>query len=218
MLNSSQMRRGISLVGHGLAAIIGSFALCIAPSIAQQAPPSVPLLGVGDSRTWIGLQPMRYTIGTTEDKITVPAGFVTDLASIPPAFWGPPLFLTPAGQYSRASIIHDYLYWSQKCTREQADRLLVIAMKESNVPALGERAIYAGVHDFGDSAWNSNASDMKRGFPRILPEQYRQPPDPNMTWSSYAEQLMQAGVKSLEIVDDGGYCHYGDSMEVPHKP
>lgn len=199
-------------------AMIGAFGLSIVTSYAQQAPPSVPLLGVGDNRTWIVVTPLEYQIGDTADKIVVPAGFVTDLASIPSAFWGPPLLLTPAGQYSRASIIHDYLYWTQKCTRDQADRLLVIAMKESQVSTFDELTIYDGVHVGGESAWNNNAKAASRGFPRILPEAYRQPADPNMTWPQYAEQLMQRGVRSLDYVDDGAYCHYGDSMEVPHKP
>ena len=186
-------------------------------SAAQQAPPSVPLLGVGNNRTWIVVKQLEYRIGDTQDKIVVPAGFVTDLASIPRAFWGPPLFLTPAGQYSRASIIHDYLYWTQKCTRDQADRLLVIAMKESRVSDLDEEAIYNGVHIGGEMAWNNNATDLRRGLPRILPEPYRQPPDPNLTWPEYADQLMLAGVKSLDVADDGAYCHHGDSMEIPRK-
>ena len=187
------------------------------PASAQQAPPSVPLLGIGDNRTWVALRPMVYSIGDTADKIIVPAGFVTDLASIPRAFWGPPLFLTPAGQYSRASIIHDYLYWSQICSRDQADRLLVIAMKESRVGAFDENVIYRGVQRGGLNAWIDNASNKKRGLPRILPESNRQPPDPNMKWREYATQLMQTGVKSLDVVDDGAYCHYGDTMDVPHK-
>lgn len=190
----------------------------LAPAWAQQTPPSVPLLGVGDNRTWIVVRALEYRIGDTDDKIVVPAGFVTDLASVPRAFWGPPLFLTPAGQYSRAAIIHDYLYWSQKCTRDQADRLLVIAMKESQVSHFDEVTIYEGVHVGGEDAWNHNAADAIRGLPRILPEGYREPPDPNMTWTGYAEQLMQAGVKSLDIADDGAYCHYGDSTDVPRRP
>jgi hypothetical protein len=91
-------------------------------------------------------------------------------------------------------------------------------MKESQVANFDESAIYEGVHFGGEKAWNNNAKDASRGFPRILPEAFRQPPDPNMTWPQYAEGLMQTGVKSLDYADDGAYCHYGDSMEVPHNP
>jgi hypothetical protein len=190
----------------------------IATAVAQQPLPSRPLLAFGDDRDWIVLDPVVYLIGDTADSIEVPAGFVTDLASIPRQFWGPPLYLTPTGQYSRAAIIHDYLYWSQKCSREQADRLLVIAMKESKVVPFDEALIYKGVNVGGKGAWKQNAKDKQSGLPRILPQDYRQPPDPNMTWTEYAKQLMKAGVKSLPVVDDGAYCHYGNSMQVPNKP
>ena len=48
------------------------------------------------------------------------------------------------GQYSRAAIIN-YLYWSQKCTRDQVDRLMVFAMKASNVGRFDAVAMYEGV-------------------------------------------------------------------------
>ena len=97
-------QRVLNMVAALIAVIV------MAPASAQQTPPSPPLLAFGDSQSWIMLGPLVYTIGTTSDRIVVPPGFVTDLASIPPEFWGPPLKLTPTGQYSRAAIIHDYLY------------------------------------------------------------------------------------------------------------
>src|SRR5262245_38142541 len=44
------------------------------------------------------------------DPFTVPAGFVTDLASIPRIFWSA---LPRDGEYAYAAILHDYLYWTQ---------------------------------------------------------------------------------------------------------
>ena len=182
---------------------------------APAPPPSEPLLAFGDDQGWIVTRSLVYVIGDTNDRITVPAGFVTDLASIPRQFWGPPLYLTPTGRYSRAAIVHDYLYWSQKCTRDQADRLLVIAMKESAVTSFDEAVIYEGVHVGGDRAWKGNAADRARGIPRILPVEHRRPSDPNLTWPVYAQTLMDAGIKSVDYADDGTYCHYGDSTDVP---
>jgi hypothetical protein len=192
--------------------------IVVAPTSAQQTPPSPPLLAFGDSQNWIVLAPLVYTIGATSDRIVVPAGFVTDLASIPSEFWGAPLKLTPTGQYSRAAIIHDYLYWSQKCTRDQADRLLVIAMKESNVGGFDAVAIYEGVHLGGERAWRANADAKLQGLPRILPPDNRAPPDPNMTWPEYARALQGQGVASLEPPDDGSYCRYGNTTDVPRRP
>jgi hypothetical protein len=181
--------------------------------LLQQAPPSRPLLAFGNDRDWILTEDMVYVIGKTNTAIVVPAGFVTDLASIPQALWS--TGLTPTGQYGRAAIVHDYLYWSQKCTRTQADRLLLIAMKESAVSGIDEGAIYDAVHLFGDSAWKADANDRAHGFPRALPLNRREPPDPNMSWPAYQKQLMAAGVKDEPVSDDGSYCHYGDSTNVP---
>jgi hypothetical protein len=207
--------RAISVLAAALAAM--TIGLATAASIQKAAPPNRPLMPFGDMHNWIVLEPVVYVIGDTSDRIVVPAGFVTDLASIPRAFWGPPFYLTPAGQYGRAAIIHDYLYWSQKCSRDQADRLLIIAMKESNVGTFDEDVIYRGVQIGGLTAWINNADDMKRGLPRILPEPHRHPDDPNMNWPTYSQQLMDTGIKSLPVNDDGGYCRYGDSTNVPHK-
>lgn len=114
---------------------------------AQQTPPSPAVRAFGDSKFWIVVEDMTYVIGRTSDRIVVPKGFVTDFASIPQLFWT--LGLSPYGQYSRAAIVHDYLYWTQGCTREQADNLLVIAMKESNVGGFDEFVVHRGVADWG---------------------------------------------------------------------
>ena len=72
----------------------------------------------------------------------MPKGFVTDFASIPQAFWS--FGLSAHGRNSKAAIVHDYLYWTQGCSREQADNLLMIAMKESSVDTGQRIAIYDG--------------------------------------------------------------------------
>src|SRR5207247_1284886 len=53
--------------------------------------------------------------------VEVPEGFVTDLASIPRVFYWA---LRPDGAYAHAAVVHDYLYWQQKTTRELADDTL----------------------------------------------------------------------------------------------
>ena len=210
---------GTALASRALRVFVAVVTMNFAVAAAgQQTPPSSPLLGFGDNQNWILLAPLVYIIGDTSERIVVPAGFVTDLASVPSEFWGPPLALTPTGQYSRAAIIHDYLYWSQKCTRDQADRLMVIAMKESNVGRFDAVAIYEGVHLGGEQAWLTNAADKARGVPRILPEGFRAPADPNMVWPDYARVLMAQNVTSLEAPDDGSYCRYGNTTDVPRRP
>jgi hypothetical protein len=42
--------------------------------------------------------------------VTVPRGFVTDLATIPVYFWWA---IKPTGRHGHAAILHDWLYWEQ---------------------------------------------------------------------------------------------------------
>ena len=139
----------------------------------QQTPPSPAVRAFGDNKFRITVEDMLYVIGSTNERIVVPKGFVTDFASIPQALWSSGL--SPYGRYSRAAIVHDYLYWSQGCTRAQADRLLLIAMKESNVSAFNELIVYKGVDKGGKKAWTANAAERNAGLPRVVPEHYLRP-------------------------------------------
>jgi Protein of unknown function (DUF1353) len=187
---------------------------CVATAVlGQQTPPSPAVRAFGDNKFWITVEDMIYTIGKTQDRIVVPKGFVTDFASIPQALWS--LGLTPHGQYSRAAVIHDYLYWSQRCTRAQSDRLMVIAMKESSVRSFDEFLVYQGVELGGSKAWETNATERQAGLPRIVPEKYLVPADPNVNWPAYRSILVSLGVSDPSFERNPSYCAYGDSTVVP---
>jgi hypothetical protein len=179
----------------------------------QQAPPSPAVRAFGDNKFWVTVEDMPYVIGSTQDRIVVPEGFVTDFASIPQPLWS--LGLSPYGQYSRAALIHDYLYWMQGCTRDQADRLLLIAMKESKVGTFDEFAVYQAVDKFGGGPWNANATESKAGLPRVVPKELLRPADPNMSWPVYREMLLKQGVKDPSFEQSPPYCVYGNSTTVP---
>jgi hypothetical protein len=188
--------------------------LSVATVTWSQAPPPSPLVqAFGDNKFWIVVRDMEYKIGSTSARIVVPKGFVTDFASIPPALWS--LGLSPHRQYSRAAVIHDYLYWSQGCTRPQSDRLLVIAMKESNVSDFDELVVYQGVDRFGARPWNENAVERNAGLPRIIPEIYLSPADPNILWPTYREMLIKQGINDPPFEQNPTYCAYGDTTTVP---
>jgi Protein of unknown function (DUF1353) len=87
-------------------------------------------------------------------RVAVPKGFVTDLASIPWQFWS---VLRPDGEYAYAAIVHDYLYWAQTRTRLVSDEILKSSMEDFNVDKLKIQTIYGAVRAFGESAWNENA-------------------------------------------------------------
>lgn len=89
-------------------------------------------------------------------KITVPAGFVTDFASvprIPVAYW-------LAGDTAHeAAVIHDFLYTAGETSRATADAVLREAMAVSGVPEWRRQVMYLAVRLFGRSRFGgSNAS------------------------------------------------------------
>jgi hypothetical protein len=194
--------------------ILTMLASPIAYQASAQAPPQSPgVRAFGDNKFWIVLEDMRYVIGSTQDQIIVPKGFVTDFASIPRELWS--LGLSPHGRYSRAAIVHDYLYWSQGCSREQADRLLLLAMKESSVGTFDQVLVYQGVNVGGKSSWDANAAERRRGLPRVVPDQYQRPEDPNVSWPDYRQMLVSNQIKDPNFPMDPQYCRHGDSSEVP---
>lgn len=115
--------------------------------------------------------------------VTVPVGFVTDLASIPRTFWS---LLRPDGLYAYAAIVHDYLYWTQSSTKEAADLVFKSGMEDFKVDPLTVNAIYEAVHLFGAPAWEQNKKLKLGGERRILK---RFPDDPTITWESYKKRL-----------------------------
>jgi hypothetical protein len=111
-------------------------------------PPLTPLL---DGENWQLHEPMSYTAndGTT---IFIPAGFVTDFASVPRLFWN---ILPPTGVYDRAAILHDFLYRGQVFPRARCDALLNEAMVSLGVSWWIRWLIYGNVRMFGWMAYNN---------------------------------------------------------------
>jgi hypothetical protein len=72
--------------------------------------------------------PVPVTLSTGQ-KVTIPKGFVTDLATVPRIFWG---IISPSGRHDLACVVHDYLL-ETGYSRKQADRELLHFLKESKV-------------------------------------------------------------------------------------
>lgn len=115
-------------------------------------------------------------------EVKVPAGFVTDLASIPSPFWS---VLPPAARYSYAAIVHDYLYWFQPCERGQADGVFKSAMEDLDVAGAKVTIIYDAVRLAGGRSWKANAAARDSGERRLLK---RYPADMTTTWESWKAQ------------------------------
>ena len=84
--------------------------------------------------------------------IIVPAGFITDFASVPRALW---MIYPRWGTYGYAAIVHDLLYKDVafKGSRLMADKIFYEAMLELGVPDTRASILYYAVRIFGSFAW-----------------------------------------------------------------
>lgn len=84
-----------------------------------------------------------------EEGITIPAGFITDFASIPRVFWS---ILPPVGNYAAAALVHDYLYGngiSLGMKRKFCDEMLLEGMRALKVSRAVRYVMYCAVRVFG---------------------------------------------------------------------
>ncbi len=131
-------------------------------------------------RTWMTLAPVVY-VSDIGPRITVPAEFITDLASVPRL----PLAYLIAGDRARGpAVIHDWLYQSPTWEdRPLADSILLEAMA-CEQPELGYDSenfairglIYSAVRTAGGIAWASHGKRAaalnpiwhREGFPETV--------------------------------------------------
>jgi len=90
------------------------------------------------------------TVVSLRRRITVPAGFKTDLASVPRIFWG---IYPPFGLYIKAAIVHDYLYCSKKYPRDLCDLIFFDIMKKSGVSWITRNLFYFSVRLYGKKSY-----------------------------------------------------------------
>lgn len=106
------------------------------------------------------ISPFEYHVGDypSQDIIKVPAGFITDLTSIPRILW---FILHPCGQWAKSSIIHDYLYSKSNTTktRLEADKIFLEGLKVLKVPLVQRYALYYAVRLFGASSFKGSLSN-----------------------------------------------------------
>lgn len=86
-------------------------------------------------------------------KLTIPEGFVTDLASVPRPLW--PLFPPQRAGFIAPSIVHDFLYaYPSGYTRIQADAIFYSALVKNDVSKATAWKMWGGVRVFGGDFYN----------------------------------------------------------------
>jgi len=105
-----------------------------------------------DGRHWRLVQPFDYHVGSlsSTEIIRVPAGFVTDFASVPRLLW---YVIPPWGRYGKAAVVHDFCYTHRLYSRRRADRIFLEAMKALSVPLWKRIVMVVAVRIFGWWAW-----------------------------------------------------------------
>jgi hypothetical protein len=104
-------------------------------------------------QNWRLIAPLRFLLGFDGEceniggiNVEIPAGFVTDFASVPRLLW--PLF-PPTGPWCEAAVIHDYLCRHQGCSRFLADAMFREAMHLLGVPVWRRVLMYYAVRFYG---------------------------------------------------------------------
>lgn len=91
--------------------------------------------------------------------LSVPSGYVTDFASVPPLLWS---FFPPIGKYNRAAVVHDFLYDMQYREKELGeyearkfadDEFLRIANRIDEKNRVRHYLMFLMVRWFGRAAW-----------------------------------------------------------------
>ncbi len=112
----------------------------------------------------------QFISGNWTLTAVVPAGFITDFASVPWPFWS---FIRPWGRWGKAAILHDYCYQHHEylvpcadpitseeqnalhipVSRKHADHIFYEAMQALGVALWRRKLMYWGVRLFGWLAW-----------------------------------------------------------------
>jgi len=98
---------------------------------------------------WEVKQPFQYItdIGLPwGHEINVPVGFITDGASVPRILWA---IIPRWGRYSKAVVIHDYLYRETNIERKIADKIMKEAMIVCKTKIWRQVVMYWAVRLFG---------------------------------------------------------------------
>lgn len=139
-----------------------------------------------DGNLWKTEREFSYHIGSEDsvDIIKVPAGFSTDLASVP---WPASMLIPKSGKFNQSACLHDFLYSilgelnppynKRKRTRLECDAIFLEAMQVLGVPLWKRRIMYRAVRMFGWIPWNFKNKEVRNERTRVLEDAKQQIPD-----------------------------------------
>lgn len=109
-----------------------------------------------DGRNWRLVEEFEFWYEDKEERrtIKIPAGFVTDFASVPRLFWNA---LPPWGKYGKAAVVHDYCYRTGCLSRKKCDQIFLEGMRVLGVPFWKRHVMYWAVRLFGGYAYKGRS-------------------------------------------------------------
>ena len=109
-----------------------------------------------DGKDFILEKDYRYMIG--DKLIHIPAGFKSDLASVPRVFRN--IINTYGEDHTKAAVIHDWLYrngYKLGVSRKEADEIFLEVMKEQGAGFFKRQLMYRAVRIFGAFSYKKGA-------------------------------------------------------------
>lgn len=97
-----------------------------------------------EGKKWKVLQDLEYNYNGI--SITVPEGFITNFASVPRI---PIIFELVGDRGHSAAVVHDYLYSTAILSRKDCDKVLLQALRRTEVGKPRSILMYLGVRAFG---------------------------------------------------------------------
>jgi hypothetical protein len=99
-----------------------------------------------EGRLWYVEKEFTYYIGEDEiESVTVPEGFVSDLASVPRGLWN---ICPPDGSYTQASVLHDFCCLYATWPISKTDYIFYESMKVLGVPQWNRWMMWTAVRIF----------------------------------------------------------------------
>ena len=95
-----------------------------------------------DGAKWEILRPLVFRSVVADETFVVPAGYRTDLSSVPRI---PVVYWLFGGVADEEGVLHDFLYSTRKVSRKLADEVFAEAMAAMGVPAWRRGPMWLGV-------------------------------------------------------------------------
>lgn len=90
-------------------------------------------------------------------------------------------------------------------------------MKESEVDEYRRAAVYQGVVRGGEKSWRQNDQELKGGWAKIAPPEWRDFPA-GISWRSVRMAMRDKGIRDPLFVKNQPFCKFGNSTAVPNDP